>query len=263
MLTFDPQLAEEIGLNEAIFIAQLQYWSDKRGMGKMHNGKRFIRNTLDQWLEQFPFWSKSTLRRAIKFLTEEGYITAEKLDPVSSSHVLWYAVNDENLPTAQNEQTDTPDLNISNVQNETCDVQNEHFQDVSKMNTPYSKQITTEITTPPHLIDYEITNMITACGLPTSEYDNVVYVMGLFKKHCNPLTGQVKRAEYACYAVKQGLTERELQRFVNEWWSNNGYGDKPHPSQVMDNLTTFREWVEKQDRAEKNGAPVIAGSEVW
>jgi hypothetical protein len=65
-----PTFARIFGLNEAIIVQQLHYWlnhpSDK--IGKTINGIRWIHNTYEEWMDQFPFWSRKTIIRTITTL---------------------------------------------------------------------------------------------------------------------------------------------------------------------------------------------------
>ena len=69
-LTVLPRLAVEIGLNEAIFLQQVQYWISREA-GIYAHGHRWIYNTVRQWQEQFPFWSESTIKRTISSLEKQ------------------------------------------------------------------------------------------------------------------------------------------------------------------------------------------------
>ena len=69
-LTVLPRLAVEIGLNEAIFLQQVQYWISREA-GIYSHGHRWIYNTVRQWQEQFPFWSESTIKRTISSLEKQ------------------------------------------------------------------------------------------------------------------------------------------------------------------------------------------------
>lgn len=64
-----PKLAATIGLNEAIILQQVHYWLRKSR--HEYDGRTWIYNTLEDWQEQFPFWSMSTIRRTLKSLREE------------------------------------------------------------------------------------------------------------------------------------------------------------------------------------------------
>ena len=70
-LTVQPNLAVLIGLNEAIFLQQLQYWISREAGFCDQYGRRWIYNTVKQWNVQFPFWSESTIKRIIKSLEDQ------------------------------------------------------------------------------------------------------------------------------------------------------------------------------------------------
>ena len=70
-LTVQPNLAVLLGLNEAIFLQQLQYWISREAGICDEYGRRWIYNTVKQWNVQFPFWSESTIKRTIKSLEDQ------------------------------------------------------------------------------------------------------------------------------------------------------------------------------------------------
>jgi len=77
MLCFDVGLAKEIGLNRAIVVNQIHYWTSK-GFGKSIDGRVYIYNTYEQWLEQFPFWSYNTIRRTFEKLVDTEVLYAHR-----------------------------------------------------------------------------------------------------------------------------------------------------------------------------------------
>lgn len=102
-----PSLAAAIGLNEALLLQQLHYWL--RHAKVEHEGRMWIYKNLDKWKEQdFPFWSKNTIRRAIKSLSDQGLILIEKLAPNSFDRVNHYAINYELLSKIELKSTQTP-----------------------------------------------------------------------------------------------------------------------------------------------------------
>lgn len=92
-LVINPQLAERIGLNEAIVLQQLKYWLNETESGLDHNGHRWVYNTVDQWQKQFPFWSVDTVKRALKSLQLQGIIFAEQLAKSKHDRTYHYAIN--------------------------------------------------------------------------------------------------------------------------------------------------------------------------
>lgn len=66
-----PSLALEIGLNEAIVLQQVHYWLHISR--HKYKGKKWFYKTYDEWLDEFPFWSKNTVVRAINSLEKKIY----------------------------------------------------------------------------------------------------------------------------------------------------------------------------------------------
>ncbi|MEB7740264.1 hypothetical protein NGB58_13520, partial [Escherichia coli] len=94
-LVINTQLAMKIGLNEAIVLQQLHYWLRDTSSGMECDGVRWIYNTTEQWLEQFPFWSESTLKRAFASLKTLGLLRCEKLNKSKRDMTNFYTLNYE------------------------------------------------------------------------------------------------------------------------------------------------------------------------
>jgi len=97
-----PKLACVLGLNEAIIIQQVHYWLKKSD--KTYDGRLWTFNTLEQWNEQFPFWSLSTLKRTISNLRKpELLIATDKYNQMKIDKTLWYSIDYEKLMTLEKE----------------------------------------------------------------------------------------------------------------------------------------------------------------
>ncbi|WP_228400438.1 DNA replication protein [Pasteurella canis] len=100
-----PELAKAIGLNEAIFVQQLHYFLN---ISKhKYEDRIWIYNTIDEWCEIFPFWSKKTIQRTIKRLEEMGLIlSTNKLNKMKMDKTKWYSIAYEKIEelTSQNDQ---------------------------------------------------------------------------------------------------------------------------------------------------------------
>ena len=94
-LVFLPTLACEYGLNEAIVIQQIHYWSDK--VKPSQDGFVWVYNTIPEWKKQFPFWSERTIFSILKKLKELEILFAEKKNENSWNHTLYYRINYEKL----------------------------------------------------------------------------------------------------------------------------------------------------------------------
>lgn len=61
-----PNLATNIGLNEAIVLQQIHYWIGRTN--NVRDGNKWIYNSYQNWNKQFPFWSLATLKRTLTSL---------------------------------------------------------------------------------------------------------------------------------------------------------------------------------------------------
>lgn len=87
-----PSLAKAIGLNEAIILQQIHYWL--RHAKVEHDGKMWIYKTIDKWHEQdFCFWSKDTIKRAIASLKKQELLLVEQLANNSFDRVNHYTID--------------------------------------------------------------------------------------------------------------------------------------------------------------------------
>ena len=87
-----PSLAKAIGLNEAIILQQIHYWL--RHAKVEHDGKMWIYKTIEKWHEQdFCFWSKDTIKRAISSLKRQDLLLVEQLANNSFDRVNHYTID--------------------------------------------------------------------------------------------------------------------------------------------------------------------------
>ncbi|ORM66102.1 conserved phage C-terminal domain-containing protein [Pantoea rwandensis] len=95
-LVVSPVLACRIGLNEAIVLQQICYWLEDTTSGVEHEGRRWVYNTIEDWNEQFPWWSSDTVRRALTSLKKSGLIYVEQLKKKQHDRTNFYAINHAN-----------------------------------------------------------------------------------------------------------------------------------------------------------------------
>ncbi|HHB1576088.1 TPA: hypothetical protein ACN983_001109 [Vibrio parahaemolyticus] len=109
-LVVRPKLAAAIGLNEAIVLQQIRYRSngtiEHYGTERLYEGKYWFFKTMDDWLKEFPFFARNTVRRAIDNLKDLGLIDCRKLHghffKNPSNQTVWYALGDVFYPESQN-----------------------------------------------------------------------------------------------------------------------------------------------------------------
>jgi len=70
-----PELARELGLEQAVVLQQLHWLLRDERNGKFINGKRWVFNTYDDWVKNYFVWmSERTLRRVFLELETLGAI---------------------------------------------------------------------------------------------------------------------------------------------------------------------------------------------
>ena len=131
-LVINPQLAEKIGLNEAIVLQQIHYWLGKDSIGVQRHGKHWIYSSYNNWAKQFPFWSESTIKRVINNLKDKGFIDIEQLNKHKHDQTNYYSICYEQL--GHNDTHDKVNMTPS-VVSKCTDVTENTTENTTKINT--------------------------------------------------------------------------------------------------------------------------------
>ncbi|QHA85723.1 conserved phage C-terminal domain-containing protein [Serratia rhizosphaerae] len=139
------ELAMRVGLNEAMLLQQIHYWATETTSGIEHDGRCWVYNTIAEWMEQFPFLSESSIKRAFASLKAQGIIYVEKLSSDPRDKTNFYAINYEHR--ALTDEVKMTPCNGSNCTDATG--QSEPMQKVKMTRCKRSKRavLHTEITT--------------------------------------------------------------------------------------------------------------------
>lgn len=108
--TFDATVAKEYGVNEAIMIANFQFWISKnKANGTNHfDGHYWTYNSNKALQELFPFWSAKTIRTTLEHLKSQGVLIIGNYNKQLYDRTLWYAFADEDKWNCLNGQMDLP-----------------------------------------------------------------------------------------------------------------------------------------------------------
>ena len=92
-----PGLAEALGsVDEAIILQQINYWLQKAT--NVHDGHRWVYNTLDAWMSQFPWIkSKTTLKKHLNRLVKLELVLKGNYNKAGFDRTAWYSIDYQQL----------------------------------------------------------------------------------------------------------------------------------------------------------------------
>lgn len=124
-LLVDQDLANVIGLNEAIVLQQLNYWLHSKSAKKI-NDKWWVYNTYENWKKQnFPFWSVATIRRTFSSLEKKEVVVSANFNRAGFDKTKWYSIDETKLNQLMSSACDQNEQTISSNCADGTD-QNEH-----------------------------------------------------------------------------------------------------------------------------------------
>lgn len=88
-----PSLAKELGsLDEAVILQQIHYWLQRST--NVEEGKRWVYNSMEKWMQQFP-WIKSrtTLTRYFNKLEAKGLLITGNFNKAGFDKTKWYTID--------------------------------------------------------------------------------------------------------------------------------------------------------------------------
>lgn len=96
---FDPEVAEQFGVDGAILIQNLRFWLHHNQTNGTHfyEGRYWTYNSHKAFAEQFPYWTPKQVRRIIDNLKEAGAIMVGTFSPAAWNRTQWYTLRDDLL----------------------------------------------------------------------------------------------------------------------------------------------------------------------
>lgn len=256
-IVINPDLAYSIGLNETIALQQVNYWLKETTSGLERDGVRWIYNTNEQWLEQFPFWSESTLKRTFTRLKQLGVLKVEQLNKSQRDMTNYYTINYES------ELLD--EVKVTKSKSSKCTLpsgQNEPMEEVKVARSIGSKctdvltENTTENTT-------DIKNPICPVApQPDPEVmitDNAILVL----THLNQVSGSRYQKsktslENIRARLREGYSVHDLQLVIDlkhEHWSGNDEQYQYMRPETLFGPKKFESYLQSATRWESKGRP--------
>ena len=95
--SFDIDLAQKFGLNEAILLENIRFWIQKNRANESHHheGRTWTYNSVAAFREIFPYMGPKAIRAALERLVEGGVLQKGNYNVKSIDQTTWYAFVDE------------------------------------------------------------------------------------------------------------------------------------------------------------------------
>lgn len=95
ILIVDSDLANMLGINKAVILQQIHYWTEKNEeLGRnLKDGHYWVYNTFESWGKQFKWIGVRTIKKLIKELEDDGYLITGTFNKSSFDHTKWYRIN--------------------------------------------------------------------------------------------------------------------------------------------------------------------------
>jgi hypothetical protein len=95
-MTFDPEVAKEIGVEGAIVLQNIVFWIAKNKANNKHfyENKFWTYNSNKAFLELFPWLTEQSLRTILKKLVDKKYLMKGNFNKLSYDRTLWYCIGE-------------------------------------------------------------------------------------------------------------------------------------------------------------------------
>lgn len=97
MHSFSVRIAEEVGVERAVLIQNIQFWVDYNMNNKsnFYDGKYWVYNSAKAFQAQFPYMSKDKIQRNLKWLVDNGYLESGNYNKSAYDRTKWYTISEK------------------------------------------------------------------------------------------------------------------------------------------------------------------------
>ncbi|MCP6001828.1 conserved phage C-terminal domain-containing protein, partial [Klebsiella pneumoniae] len=232
-------------------------------------GVRWIYNTTEQWLEQFPFWSESTLKRTFTRLKSLGVLKVEQLNKSQRDMTNYYTINYESelldevkvikskkskcaVPSVQNDTMEEVNVKRSTRSKRTAVIRSNWHDDLTENTTESTTEITGKDSCP--------------VALQPDHTDPAALVLDHFNRVTNSTYGKGGRTKTTLGYIRGRLAEdyspEDLMLVVD--YLNEKWAQDPKMSDYLRPKTLFApencvEYFDKAKKWEAAGRPAWTG----
>ena len=118
--SFNTKIAKKLGMIEAVLLHNIQFWIEKSKANNKHfyNDRFWTYNSAKAFAELFSYLSEQQISRALKRLTDEGWLLKDNFNNNPFDRTNWYSLSDKYYDEFMPENRE--------VNNETCINQNQN-----------------------------------------------------------------------------------------------------------------------------------------
>ncbi|MEN6594700.1 MAG: hypothetical protein ABFC31_07145 [Clostridiaceae bacterium] len=105
--SFNVQLAEQYGVEEAVLLNHLYFWIQKNAANDkhFHNKRYWTYNSAQAFTVIFPFWSRKKIDRLIQSLRDQGAVVIGNFNDDARDRTRWFALPENVLCIVENRPT--------------------------------------------------------------------------------------------------------------------------------------------------------------
>lgn len=145
-MRISPELATEIGLNNSIFLLQLEYLIGISSTEE-HEDDLWTYQSLEKLKSNFPWWSITTISRIAKELESMGLIKIGNFNKLGFDRTQWFAINWENCRKLKSIVIQDAIFQNEKSKRSKCKMDSAKMKNPSRQNETTIPEIPTEIPT--------------------------------------------------------------------------------------------------------------------
>jgi len=118
-MQFDPQIAKDIGVEEAIMYSNIEFWVAKNEANERnnHDGNYWTYNSISAFRSLFNFWSEKQIKRILRNLEDNQYIKTGNYNKVKYDRTKWYTTLNPNGQMEETEWANGKDHTVKPIPN--------------------------------------------------------------------------------------------------------------------------------------------------
>jgi len=91
-MQFDPQVAKDVGVEEAIMLSNIEGWCEENKANEKHfyDGHYWTSSSVEAFSRLFPFWTQKQIMRILNNLEDKKYLLSGHYNESKHDRTKWY-----------------------------------------------------------------------------------------------------------------------------------------------------------------------------